>query len=481
MLRIGLQIGAQVVLARLLGPDQYGVFAIGATVVSLSGFFSDVGLAYGLIQKQNINERDIRFVFTWQLVLGLAVAAAVWMSADWIARFFDEPRSSEVLKVLASICLLNALAAPSLNLLKREIDFKTINIVQLISYGVGYIFIGIPLALAGVGVWALAAAWVVQATLALILFYGSSRHAISPLIWYEEARHQSRYGGIVFVTNLVNWLIGNIDRIVVGRVFGSHEIGLYATSYNLLYTPAAAALGVVQPVFFSASARVQDDTPRIVTGYLALLSAVTVFACPIFSLVATAPEAFIGMIYGPKWLPAAILCQPIALAMPFFLIWGFSTPMLWTGGKAEREFWVQLPLAIFWIAACVLASRHSVQALAWCVLALAAIRSIVVVIAASRTVQLPWISIWAALRGGLILSINILIAVSIVKPMLDSYSHGLKFMILLIMVVIVWVAVLKLFPTLIGKELAYYLRQLLLRLPLRLRITLAFLTRGSSK
>ncbi|MFX6409630.1 oligosaccharide flippase family protein, partial [Acinetobacter baumannii] len=70
LLRIVMQFGAQVVLARILGPEQYGLFAIGAIVVGFSSFFSDIGLAYGLIQKKEIAAKDIRFVFTWQIILG---------------------------------------------------------------------------------------------------------------------------------------------------------------------------------------------------------------------------------------------------------------------------------------------------------------------------------------------------------------------------------------------------------------------------
>lgn len=73
--RMVMQIIAQIVLARLLGPEQYGIFAIGAIVVGFSNFLSDVGLAYGLIQKDKVDADDIRFVVCWQWILGSVVAA----------------------------------------------------------------------------------------------------------------------------------------------------------------------------------------------------------------------------------------------------------------------------------------------------------------------------------------------------------------------------------------------------------------------
>ena len=476
-----LQIGAQITLARLLGPDQYGVFAIGATVIGFSAFFSDVGLAYGLIQKPQLDDRDVRFVVTWQIVLGLAASGAVWLAAGPIATFFGEPRSVPVLRALSALCLLNALAAPALNLLKRKIDFKRINLISLFSYAVGYLGVGVPMALAGAAVWALVAAWLVQAVVTLALLYNASRHALKPLFWYEQARGQSRYGATVFGTNLVNWLINNVDRIVVGRVFGSHEIGLYATAYNLLYTPTASALGVVQPVFFSASSRLQDDAGRIAGGYRALLGAVTLIALPIFTLVAVGAEAFIGMLYGPAWLGAAAICRPIALAMPFFLVWGFTTPLLWTGGKPGMEFLVQLPLALAWCGACLLAARYSVEVLAWCVLALAALRCMAMVLAAGRVVHMPWAGLWLAMRGGLAISACVGLVLAAAAPGLAGLVPALRFGILAVLAKIVWWVLVRAWPGLIGPDLRQLLGKLVLQLPAPLKQVLAFLLPGGKR
>ncbi len=298
------QFGAQVVLARILGPEQYGIFAIGAIVISFSNFFSDVGLAYGLIQKTTISSNDVRFVFTWQVILGTIVSVAVFLAADSIALFFGDPRAAGVVQALAVICLLNALAAPSLNLLKRELDFKRIQIAQISGFILGYVIVGIPLALHGSQVWSLVVAWLVQALVVLIIAYRATRHAVQPLIHHNEARALGTYGGTVFITNIINWVIGNIDRVIVGRVFTSREIGLYATTYNMLQTPTTSLLGIVQPVFFAASSRIAGDRDTIAASYRALIAAVATIIFPIFVAVAAVSETFVLALYGPKWFSA---------------------------------------------------------------------------------------------------------------------------------------------------------------------------------
>lgn len=478
MLRLLLQMGAQVLLARILGPEQYGIFAIGATVISFSAFLSDVGLAYGLIQKPEVSTRDVRFVFTLQVLLGTLVTALVWLGAEPIATFFGEPRAVKVVEVLAVLCLLNALAAPSLNLLKRRLDFKQIQIAQLSSYVVGYIAVGIPMAMAGSQVWALVAAWIVQASLNLVLLYRATGHNLKPLFWYEHARAQSSYGGAVLATNLVNWIINNIDRVIIGRIFGSREIGLYATSYNLFYNPTAAALGVVQPVFFSASARVADDGQRIVRGYRSLLGVVSAVVLPVFVVVALTSAPLIALLYGPKWHAAAALCQPIALAMPFFMLWGLTTPLLWTAGKPAREFQIQLPLAVVWCLACLLAAQVSVQAVAWCVLGLSAMRCMLVMVAAMRLREIDAADIWHSVRGGMLLTAIVASAVALADQPLRDSSAGFRLAAAALAASGAWLLTVRLVPAVLSPELSQLIGKLADRLPARWRTVFVVLGFG---
>lgn len=412
--RVTLQFCVQVMMARILGPEPYGIFAIGAIVVSFSGYFSDIGIAYGLIQKREILDEDVRFVVTWQLLIGSMVTFGVYQGSEQVAAFFREDASGIVVKVLAVICLLNALAAPSLNLLKRDLDFRRIQIAQSASYVVGYVLCGIPLALAGAQVWALVAAWIVQASVSLVLLYGAVRHSLRPLVWCVDARRLAAYGLTVLATNLTNWMINNVDRVIVGRIFSGRDIGLYVTSYNTLFNPTISVLGIVQPVFFSASARISEDRPRVEAAYRSLLAAVSLFMLPVFAGLSVVSGTFVVALYGPEWANAGAVLQPLALAMPFFLIWGLTTPILWTGGYLLREFLAQIPVAALWIVACWFAARHSLSAVAWTVLMLFAVRCAVIVGAAVRSLALDVWTIWRAIRGGVVVATCVSCALSVV-------------------------------------------------------------------
>jgi len=476
VLRLLLQIGAQAVLARLLGPTEYGVFAIGSIVISFSAFFADVGLAYGLIQKREVSDADVRFAFTWQFIIGSLVSLALVALSGPIAEFFSEPRAKDVVCVMSLICLVNAIGTPAGCLLKRGMDFKTQQIVFLFSYAVGFLGVGIAMALAGHGVWALVAAWGTQCAVHSGLLYLATRHPVRPLFWYPEARTQAAYGGTVLATNLLNWTIGNIDRVVVGRLMQAHSIGLYTTSYNLIYGPTANVLGILQPVFFSASARAvqresaERDQAPLERGFGTLIAAICFYLLPAFLCVAIVSHSLVLTLYGSAWIEAAETLRPLALAMPFFLIWGLCTPVLWASGNPRSEFSSQWPVAIGWGVSCWLLARWGgIQAVAWGTLALFVVRCGVMILMVNRLAGLRLSTIWRAARGGLLISGLTALAAGAVDAGLQA-THRAPAICLLgagLSGLMAFLIALRLAPGLVAAELRSLTHRILERIPSR--------------
>lgn len=477
VVRMALQVGSQVVLARLLGPTEYGVFAIGTLVITFSLFFADVGLAYGLIQRPHVDDRDVRFVFTWQIILGLAVAALVALAAQPIAGFFDEPRAVEVVRVLALLCLVNALSAPAMNLLKRDLNYRALQLGQIGSYFIGFVLVGIPMAMAGYAVWSLVAAWCVQAVLGGLFAYSQVRHPIKPLLWYEHARSQGSYGGVVLATNLLNWLMANIDRTVIGRWLPSRDMGLYSQTYNLLYSPSASLLSVVQPVFFSAASRAaeQGDQELARRALLGLLAGMALFVAPVFVATAVLAEPFVLTLYGGKWQDAAALCAPLALAMPLFLMFGLCTPLLWTAGRPSDELRSQLPMALLWGLACVWAAQHGVVVVAWAACGFFALRFLLVLRVTGRRAGLSAHDFWRVLRGGLALCVLLAAGLALFDRAMAGQAAPLRLFAAAAMALPFVLGMLYLWPALVCPEVRALLARLLAKLPAPLARFLAFL------
>lgn len=340
----GLSLGAQIILARILGPENYGLFAMGTIVLTFSNFFSNFGFAWGLIQVQNLVEEDIRFVFTWQLIAGVTVAAGLYWISPYIAAYFNEPRVDLIVRWLSLACVLTAITAPASNLLRRNLDFRWINIIQIISYSISYLGIGIPLAYHGAGVWSLVAAWLAQAFIMLVMTFIRYPHSIKPLFWYSGAKAISGVGITVFITNLCNWLLNNIDRILLARFLDSHAVGLYTVGYNLANTPNNLFIGALQPAFLTAGARLQSEPERLRRAYLPVIASIWILIAPLFILFAMTAHHLIGFLYGSAWEPTATVLAILALSMPAYITWGMSTPILWNTDRKHLESLLQLPI-----------------------------------------------------------------------------------------------------------------------------------------
>lgn len=403
----GLSLGAQIVLARMLGPENYGLFAMGTIVLTFSNFFSNFGFAWGLIQIQDLIEEDIRFVFTWQLIAGVIIAIGLYLLSPFVADYFNEPRVAPIVRWLSLACVFSAITAPASNLLRRNLDFRWINIIQIISYSIGYLVIGIPMAYQGAGVWSLVAAWLTQSFIMLVMTFIRHPHSIKPLFWYSGAKVISGVGITVFVTNLCNWLLNNMDRIFLGRFLDSHAVGLYTVGYNLSNTPNSLFVGAFQPAFLTAGARLQSEPDRLRRAYLPVIATVWILIAPLFVLFAMIAQNLIGFLYGSAWASSAMVLAILALSMPAYITWSMSTPILWNTGRKHLESLLQLPILAIAGYAFYSFANQGIVMVALIAAGILFIRAVVITTAACRQLSISALDLFPfAVRGIVMMSLT---------------------------------------------------------------------------
>ena len=466
--KIILQLGTQAILARLLGPTEYGLFALGVIVVTLGAFFSDIGLAYGLIQKKLVSPNDIQFVWTWQCILGLSISSAIFFCAGMLASFFSEPDAEFIFQWLSLVILINALTAPATNLLRKNLNYKALQVSQLSSYFIGFGCIGIPLAIAGYDAASLVTAWLVHSVLNFIFLYLQVRHSLSFRLWSADGSFMLRYGATVLGTNLINWLLNMADKILIGRVFPAYTLGLYNTAFNLVYSPSYAIYGNLQSVVFSAGARLQDNHEALRAVFLHLLSLIILTAFPFFAIIGVGSEFVMVTVYGIEWLEASQFLMPFALVMPFLMIWGISTPILWNSGHTKLEFRLQIPLVLLWMVTFYSVADLPPQVIAIVAASLFALRCMVMVLAVTYILKISFWSFLQAVQGGIALTLIVSIVSALLVPSIAALETDASVQLLLLLSVagIVYILSVYLFaPLLVDARLSAYTSQISDRLP----------------
>ncbi|MES2634772.1 MAG: oligosaccharide flippase family protein [Pseudomonadota bacterium] len=398
--RFVLQLGSQIALARMLGPENFGVYGIALTVLTFASFLSGASFSWNLMLLPQVSDDDIRFSFTWQVIAGLLTAGAMFAAAPAIALFFDEPRVRGMVELMSLASFLGAASAPATCLLQRDLNFRTLGLIQLASYAVGYLGVGIPMALAGYGAWSLGVACVVQAAVVLIAAYIARPHPVRPLLRHAGGTEALQTGRTVFFTNIVNWLLSNLDRVVIGRALSAHFVGLYSMAYNLASIPNQLLLGALQPAFLATGARLQDDPRRLGQGWLLGLACILVLATPVAFVAALLSADLVNLLYGPAWADSAWVLSVLFLCLPAWACWGLSTPVLWNTGRRHQEYLLQLPLLAVAAPAWWFFAPSGIQGVAIVSALVIYARALVIVGAALAALQLRWTQVLPSVARG---------------------------------------------------------------------------------
>ena len=407
--KVVLTIMVQAVLARLLGPTEFGLFALGILLMGMAGYFADVGLATSLVQQREVRDSDIRFVLTFNLVTATTVAAVFVLLARPLAQAFGKPEATDIFRWLAPVFLLNATASVSTSLLRRRLDYRSIQLANLAGYTLGFGLIGVASAMLFESVMSLVAACLSQAAITLARLYRKTQHPIGLSLRSNDRRAVLSFGATVLVTNLVNWTVGSLDRLLVGRMFSAATLGNYSAAYNLIFAPVGALYPNLQSTVFSSMARIQGDMPRLRNIYLGLLQAVSVVFLPPFVGLYFFADQLVLTVYGSKWTQAAALAGPFCLMAPFLLVWACSTPVLWNTGQRSLEWKLQVPFIALAIIGIVLAASSSALAVAWIATLLYMARTILMMflafrtlgIAAAQAIAAIWPCLWISTTVGL--------------------------------------------------------------------------------
>lgn len=424
--RIISQVVVQVMLARLLGPEALGIVAAAIIVVGIGGILVDMGLGSALVQKKDLSDEQIRFVFTSVMVAGTVATLTLFILAANVGQFFNNPRIVPIAQGMSIVFMLQALCIVPQAMLKRNLDFRTIQIAQIAAYLVGFLFVGVSLALLGAGEWSLVAAWISQSLLAFFIMYSKTRHPLKPL-FRADAAHFKDFGFKVLLTNIANWVIENVDNLLVGRVFGASALGLYSVSYNLVRTPANHLVTSLQTVLFPMSARAQDNIPGLQRAYLTVISGVALAAFPIFCGVAIVSDTAVEALFGRQWAGAALILLPLSLAMTLHAAMAVAGPMLWGKGLPGTELKVQFWVALLFVGVLLVAARYSVAVMAWGVFAVYLLRAFWMTGAVMHHIRLPLVRLLAALRGGFIAAGLVVAVLLFIENVLSQAGIGAVF------------------------------------------------------
>lgn len=338
------------ILARLIGPESYGLMGMAALLTTFLYNFRDLGTASAIIQRPDVSGRLLSSLFWVNVSLGLLLSLITLAIAEPAARFFHEPRLEAILQALSPSFFLSSSGMVHYAMLNREMSFDKLAWSDLISALAGYA-ISIPCALTGFGVWSLVFANLANALAATVMYWYFLRWRPA---WEFDRVEIRSVGG--FSLNLagfwaVNYFSRNADNLIVGRSLGSRQLGYYQMAYNLMVYPIQNISYVIAQVLFPAFSKIQHNNDSFRSAYVRSSMLIGFITFPMMAGLCVLADPFVRAVLGSRWIPAIILIQILA---PVGLIQSVQTCVgqIYTAkGRTELLFrW-----AIYCTAVCVTA------------------------------------------------------------------------------------------------------------------------------
>lgn len=298
------------VLGRMLGPGDFGVFAVSLVTLDFLLKITDFGVVPALVQRPGAEARHYDAAWTVRLLRAGLVGVAVFAAAPLVADLFREPRAAALVRVLALRPVLEAGASIGVAELTRQLRFRPLAAIQ---FSEAIVNTGASIALVGpLGLWALVAGPLAGALASLMVSYILAPHRPRLSIEREAVLPLLRYGRWIFARAVLATLGTSVLQLAISRRLGAAELGLYFLACKVAFLPAELASGLVGAVAFPLYARLQGDQRQATRAFQLIVTGMAAVLLPAALLLFVLAPVLVEHGLGPRWQGTAPVIRTLA-------------------------------------------------------------------------------------------------------------------------------------------------------------------------
>jgi len=292
-----------IVLARLLTPADYGIIGIIAVFIAIASAFIDSGFSNALIRKKEASEVDFSTTYIFNILISVFFYILLVISAPLIAKFYNQPELTNIVRVISINLIIGALAAIQKVKIARDLNFKLSAKCSTLATIISG-FVGITLAYIGFGVWALVFQQVANTTLNTILLSIWSRWRPSFIFSLKTFHELWGYGSKLLASGLLHTIYTQFTTIVIGKFYSVASLGFYTRGQQLPDLLSSNFLSVISRVVFPIFAKIQDDENRLINAYVVYIKATSIIIIFALLLLLALAKPTILFLLTDKWTDA---------------------------------------------------------------------------------------------------------------------------------------------------------------------------------
>ena len=307
-----IRILTQIILARLLWPEAFGLVALVMAFVSVANYLIENGLTLFIIRKQELNENDAYSLFIANMIFASSIVILFILGSGLIASYLKEPSTQLLLIVSSSAILFNAFGSVHKALLTRDLQFRGQTIIMLVSAIVSG-FIAVVVSILSFGVWSLViynVSYQFIQTVLLVRLYSFNYRGKLDRIFLKEA---IIYSWKLMLSGLIHTVYENIFNIIMGSLFSISALGYYSNALKIRDVAAQTLTDAIQKVSFPILSKLQDNKDSMVEASRRILKLSIFIIYPILFGLAATSESIVKVVFNEQWLGMIPIMQILAI------------------------------------------------------------------------------------------------------------------------------------------------------------------------
>lgn len=355
---------SNIVLARLLMPEDFGSIGMLTIFISFSEVFIDGGFGSALIQKKNPTQDDYSTIFYWNLIVSTIVFVLLQFAAPLIAEFYHMPKLCNLLRVLSIILIINGFTVIQTTTLTKKLSFKLIAKIRIVAITIAVV-VSIVAAYCGLGVWSLVLKNLLAALIGSTLFWIYNKWRPSRRFSWKSFKELFNFGGLMLLSNITNSLFENLQGLVIGRCYSAADLGHYSQAKRLDQIVTTSLSQVVTQVSFPVLAQVSDDKSLFIRTVRKNIIVTTYIIFPLEILLLSVAEPLIITLLSDKWIAAIPYYRIFCLYGLFISLNAINSSIYKALGNSKMYFFVQLTKRFIGISLLVFCIQFGVIGITW--------------------------------------------------------------------------------------------------------------------
>lgn len=315
----GVNFVVTIILARLLAPELYGTIALVTVFTAILQIFVDSGMGNALIQKKDADDVDFSSVFYFNMAVCLVLYLFMFLAAPYIARFYARPELIKVVRIMSLTLVISGVkniqqAYVSRNMLFKKFFFSTLGGTIIAA------LVGIGMAYAGYGVWALVAQDLTNKLIDTVVLWFTVKWRPKLVFSLKRLKGLISYGWKLLVSGLIDSVYNNIRQLIIGRVYSSSDLGLYNKGQQIPSTIVNNINTSIDSVLFPAMSSQQEDKDRVKNMTRRSIKTSSYIMWPLMMGLAFTATTVVSLLLTDKWLGAVLYLRVFCITYAFYPI-----------------------------------------------------------------------------------------------------------------------------------------------------------------